>query len=54
METFFSFISILLAVLFPYFLVTAIRAQDENKSAVYIRLSCLASGVILFTLIGLH
>ena len=51
METFFSFASILLALLFPYFLVRAIRTQDEEKSRLYTRLSCLALGVIVLTLI---
>ena len=32
METLFSFVSILLASLFPGFLVTAIRTQDKEKS----------------------
>ena len=53
MEIFFSVISVLLAVLFPGFLVTAIRAQDEEKSGIYMILACLAFGVIVFTLIGL-
>lgn len=54
METVFGLVSILLALLFPYFLVKAIRDQDEDRSATYMRLSCLAFGVIVFTLIGLH
>ena len=53
METLLSLVSILLAFLFPAFLVTAIRAQDEKKSGDYMCLSCLASGIIVLTLIGL-
>lgn len=52
MEIFFSLISVVLAVLLPGFLVTAIRAQDEEKSGIYMILACLAFGVIVFTLIA--
>ena len=53
METFFSFVSILLAFLFPGFLITAIRTHDKKQSERYRLFSCLAFGVIVFTLIAL-
>ncbi len=53
METLFSFVSILLAFLFPGFLVAAIRTQDKEKSERYRLFSCLAFGIIVSTLIAL-
>ena len=53
MSTCFKLMSILLGLLFPFFLVKAVRGEEGGAVSRYTLLACLSFGGIVFTVMGL-
>lgn len=54
MIDFIKLIAIIMGVVFPAFLIKAIKAQDDDKLLKYTFGACISFGIIVFILMGLH
>jgi len=54
MIDFIKLITIIMGFAFPAFLIKAIRTKDDSVISKYTIGACIAFGIIVFTLMGLH
>ena len=54
MIDFIKLIITIIGLLFPAFLIKAIKAQSDETTSKYTFLACISFGIIVFSLMALH